>query len=138
MLDNIDAALESAISSHESGDLLIAGEKYLEILKANPNHPDANHNFGLLTVKLGEPLIAMKFLKTAIEANPTVSEYWVSCINTLIEIKDVDNAKIAFEKAKELGHSGDLFDKLESNLTLLVNENLEELEEEVSWVWEIN
>ena len=56
----------------------------------------------------------------------------VSCINTLIEIKDVDNAKIAFEKAKELGHSGDLFDKLESNLTLLVNENLEELEEEVS------
>ena len=70
MLDNIDAALESAISSHESGDLLIAGEKYLEILKANPNHPDANHNFGLLTVKLGEPLIAMQFLKTAIEANP--------------------------------------------------------------------
>ncbi len=113
MLDNIDAALESAISSHESGDLLIAGEKYLEILKANPNHPDANHNFGLLTVKLGEPFIAMQFLKTAIEANPTVSEYWVSCINTLIEIKDVDNAKIAY-------------------LTLLVNENLEELEEEVS------
>ena len=74
----------------------------------------------------------MQFLKTAIEANPTVSEYWVSCINTLIEIKDVDNAKIAFEKAKELGHSGDLFDKLESNLTLLVNENIEELEEEVS------
>ena len=35
MLDNVDAALESAISSHEAGDLLvIAGEKYLEILKA--------------------------------------------------------------------------------------------------------
>ena len=29
MLDNVDAALESAISSHEAGDLLVAGEKYL-------------------------------------------------------------------------------------------------------------
>ena len=33
MLDNVDATLESAIASHEAGDFLIAGEKYLEILK---------------------------------------------------------------------------------------------------------
>ena len=31
MLDNVDAALESAIASHEAGDLIVAGEKYLEI-----------------------------------------------------------------------------------------------------------
>ena len=30
MLDNVDATLESAIASHEAGDFLIAGEKYLE------------------------------------------------------------------------------------------------------------
>jgi|TARA_B100000963_G_scaffold91696_1_gene78880 tetratricopeptide (TPR) repeat protein len=125
MLDNVDAALESAISSHESGDLLIAGEKYLEILKAEPNHPDANHNFGLLTVTLGEPSIAIQFLKTAIESNPTVTEYWVSVINTLIEVEDAENAKIALEKAKELGHTGDVFDKLESNMMLLQQKDLE-------------
>ena len=119
MLDNIDAALESAISSHESGDLLIAGEKYLEILKANPNHPDANHNFGLLTVKLGEPAMGVQFLKTAIETNPTVAQYWVSIINTLLEIKDVENAKIALEKAKEVGHSDEVFEKLASNIEFL-------------------
>ena len=51
MLDNVDAALESAISSHEAGDLLIAGEKYLEILKADPRHPDANQNFAFLPAK---------------------------------------------------------------------------------------
>ena len=27
MLDNVDAALESAIASHEAGDLIVAGEK---------------------------------------------------------------------------------------------------------------
>ena len=116
MLDNVDAALESAIASHEAGDLLVAGEKYLEILKADPSHPDANHNFGLLTVKLGEPAMGVQFLKTAIETNPTVAQYWVSIINTLLEIKDVENAKIALEKAKEVGHSDEVFEKLASNI----------------------
>lgn len=119
MLDNVDAALESAIASHEAGDLLVAGEKYLEILKADPSHPDANHNFGLLTVKLGEPAMGVQFLKTAIETNPTVAQYWVSIINTLLEIKDVENAKIALEKAKEVGHSDEVFEKLASNIEFL-------------------
>ena len=119
MLDNVDAALESAIASHEAGDLLVAGEKYLEILKADPSHPDANHNFGLLTVKLGEPAMGVQFLKTAIETNPTVAQYWVSIISTLLEIKDVENAKIALEKAKEVGHSDEVFEKLASNIEFL-------------------
>ena len=119
MLDNVDAALESAIASHEAGDLLVAGEKYLEILKADPSHPDANHNFGLLTVKLGEPAMGVQFLRTAIETNPTVAQYWVSIISTLLEIKDVENARIALEKAKEVGHSDEVFEKLASNIEFL-------------------
>ena len=121
MLDNVDAALESAISSHEAGDLLVAGEKYLEILKADPSHPDANHNFGLLCSKLGEPAMGVQFLRTAIETNPTVAGYWISIIDTLIEIKDIENAKIALEKAKEVGHNGEVFEKLEANIDILRN-----------------
>ena len=119
MLDNVDAALESAIASHEAGDLIVAGEKYLEILKADPSHPDANHNFGLLTVKLGEPAMGVQFLRTAIETNPTIEQYWISIINTLLEIKDVENAKIALDKALEVGHDGKVFEKLSSNIELL-------------------
>ena len=125
MLDNVDAALESAISSHEAGDLLVAGEKYLEILKADPSHPDANHNFGLLCSKLGEPAMGVQFLRTAIEANPTVAGYWISIIDTLIEVKDVENAKIALEKAKEVGHNGEVFEKLEANIDILRNSKKE-------------
>ena len=125
MLDNVDAALESAISSHEAGDLLVAGEKYLEILKVDPSHPDANHNFGLLCSKLGEPAMGVQFLRTAIETNPKVAGFWISIINTLIEIKDVENAKIALEKAKEVGHNGEVFDKLEANIEMLRNSNIE-------------
>ena len=119
MLDNVDAALESAISSHEAGDLLLAGEKYLEILKADPSHADANHNFGLLCSKLGEPAMGVQFLRTAIESNPSVAGFWISIVTTLIEIKDVENAKIALETAKEVGHKGEVFEKLDSNIELL-------------------
>ena len=119
MLDNVDAALESAISSHEAGDLLVAGEKYLEILKADPSHPDANHNFGLLCSKLGEPAMGVQFLRTAIETNPTVAGYWITIIDTLIERKDGENATIALEKAKEVGHNDEVFEKLAANIEIL-------------------
>ena len=128
MLDNVDTTLEHAISAHESGNLVLAGEKYLEILNLDPKHPDANHNFGLIALKMDEQAMAVQFFKNAIEANPTVTEYWVSCINTLIELKDSKNAQIALDKAKEVGHVDEVFEKLSSNLKLLSQEMRETAE----------
>ena len=123
MLDNVDITLEHAISAHEAGDLVTAGEKYLEILNLEPNHPDANHNFGLIALKMDEQAMAVQFFKNAIEANPNIKEYWVSCINTLIELQDVQNAQIALDKAKEVGHIDEVFEKLASNLRLTIEES---------------
>ena len=124
MLDNVDTTLEHAISAHESGNLVLAGEKYLEILNLDPKHPDANHNFGLIALKMDEQAMAVQFFKNAIESNPSVTEYWVSCINTLIELKDIKNAQIALDKAKEVGQVDEVFAKLASNLKLLANEDV--------------
>ena len=122
MLDNVDITLEHAISAHEAGNLVLAGEKYLEVLNLDPNHPDANHNFGLIALKMDEQAMAVQFFKNAIESNPSIKEYWVSCINTLIELKDVQNAQIALDKAKEVGHIDEVFEKLASNLDLVTKE----------------
>ena len=125
MLDNVDITLEHAISAHEAGNLVLAGEKYLEVLNLDPNHPDANHNFGLIALKMDEQAMAIQFFKNAIESNPSIKEYWVSCINTLIELKDVKNAQIALDKAKEVGHIDEVFEKLASNLDLVIKESNE-------------
>ena len=122
MLDNVDITLEHAISAHEAGNLVLAGEKYLEVLNLDPNHPDANHNFGLIALKMDEQAMAVQFFKNAIESNPSIKEYWLSCINTLIELKDVKNAQIALDKAKEVGHIDEVFEKLASNLDLVTKE----------------
>jgi hypothetical protein len=63
--------------------------------------------------------MGVQFLRTAIETNPTIAGYWISIIDTLIEIKDIENAKIALEKAKEAGHNDDVFEKLASNIEIL-------------------
>ena len=63
--------------------------------------------------------MGVQFLRTAIETNPKVAGYWISIIDTLIEIKDVENAKIALEKAKEVGHNDEVFEKLAANIELL-------------------
>ena len=46
---------------------------YTAILKAQPKHPDANHNMGVLAVGVGKVQEALPFFKTALEANPRYS-----------------------------------------------------------------
>ena len=115
----IDQVLHKGIEAHDAGDIQLADSCFTAILKAQPTHPDANHNFGLLCAKLGEPAMGVQFLRTAIETNPTVAGYWISIIDTLIELKDGENAKIALEKAKEVGHNDEVFEKLAANIELL-------------------
>ena len=101
MLDNVDAALESAISSHEAGDLIVAGEKYLEILKVDPSHPDANHNLGVLLVNSKKFEQAIPHFSKALEANPSILQFWLSLIDVLLKLKRYEVARSVIEKAEE-------------------------------------
>ena len=66
---------------------------YTVILKAQPKHPDANHNMGVLAVGVGKVQEALPFFKTALEANPNISQCWLSYIDALVKEKQFDNAK---------------------------------------------
>lgn len=46
----IEQALELGISAHKEGKFLDAERYYKFILESQPNHPDANHNLGLLAI----------------------------------------------------------------------------------------
>ena len=45
---SIKQALLNGIKAHKAGKLAEAKRYYSAILKAIPNHPDANHNLGYL------------------------------------------------------------------------------------------
>ena len=114
----LDQFLQKGIEAHKAGNVQEADRYYTAILKAQPKHPDANHNMGLLAVGLGKMQEALPFFKTALEANSTVAQYWLSYINALIKIDRIADAKTVFDQAKNNGVKGDGFDKIESRLVI--------------------
>ena len=69
----IDQALQKGIEAHKAGQVQEADRLYTAIFKAQPKHPDANHNMGVFAVGVGK-VEALPFFKTALEVNPV----WLS------------------------------------------------------------
>jgi len=112
----IDQALQKGVAAHKAGQVQEADRLYTAILKAQPKHPDANHNMGVLAVGVGKVEQALPFFKTALEANPVTGQYYLSYIDTLIKLDKLADAKAVLDQAKSKGAKGDGFDKLEQRL----------------------
>ena len=97
----LDQALQKGIEAHKAGNIQEADRCYTAILKANPNHPDANHNIGVLAVGVGKVQEALPFFKTALKANPSIEQFWLSYIDALIKAKFFKEASKAIKKAKK-------------------------------------
>jgi len=112
----INQALLQGFEAHKVGRLQEAYRIYATILKVQPNHPDANHNTGVLTVAFGKIELALPFFKNALEANPNTAQFWHSYIDALIKVKRLKDAKALLDQAKSNGAKGDGFDQLEQRL----------------------
>ena len=121
----IDQALQQGVEAHKAGQAQEADRLYTAILKAQPKHPDANHNMGVLAVGVGKVQEALPFFKTALEANPATAQFWLSYIDALIKLGKLADAKAVLGKAKSKGTNGDGFDKLEQRLQEVGQEPLE-------------
>ncbi len=109
----IEQALQQAIEAHRAGKLQVADALYRAILRAQPGHPDANHNLGVLEVSLNNSEAALPLFKTALEANPNHGQFWLSYIDTLIKEKQLGNAKQVLELGRKRGLAGEKVDALE-------------------------
>ena len=112
----LDQALQKGVEAHKAGKAEEADRYYTAILKAQPKHPDANHNMGVLAVGVGKVQEALPFFKTALEANPKIAQYWLSYIEALIKLGRIEDAKSVFDQAKSNGAHGDGFDILQQQL----------------------
>jgi flagellar basal body rod protein FlgC len=65
----LEQALQKGIETHKVGKVQEADRYYTAILKADPKHPDANHNMGVLAVGVDKVQESLPFFKTALEAN---------------------------------------------------------------------
>ena len=112
----VDQALKKGIEAHKAGKFQEADRYYTAILKANPKHPDANHNMGVLAVSVGKVEVSLTFFETALEANAEISQFWLSYIDAFIKLGRLADAEAVFDQAKSKGAKGNGFDKLELEL----------------------
>jgi tetratricopeptide (TPR) repeat protein/SAM-dependent methyltransferase len=114
----IEEALQKVVEAHKAGQIQEADRLYTAILQAQPKHPDANHNMGVLAVGVGKVQEALPFFKTALEANPNISQYWLSYIDALINLDLIADAKAVLAEANGKGAKGEAFDQLEQRLNV--------------------
>ena len=108
----LDQALQKGIEAHKAGKVQEADQYYTAILQAQPTHPDANHNMGVLAISVGKVEQALPFFKKALEANSTVEQFWISYIDALIKAEKLQEAKAALAQAKDAGVKDDTLHQL--------------------------
>ena len=96
----VGQALQQAIAAHREGRLPEAERLYRAILQSQPNHPDANHNLGVLIASANDPELALPLLKTALKTHPKIEQFWLSYINALIDLGWFENAWTALDESR--------------------------------------
>ena len=112
----LDQTLQKGVDAHKAGEVQEADRLYTAILQAQPKHPDANHNMGVLAVGVGKIQEALPFFKVALDANSSIGQFWLSYIDALIKLDRIAEAQAVFDQAKDKGANGEAFNHLEQRL----------------------
>jgi tetratricopeptide (TPR) repeat protein len=72
---SLQQALDLAVQHHQAGRLREAEGIYRQILAADPNNAHALHLLGLVSSQVGQPDMAVQYIRRAIEQNPTAALY---------------------------------------------------------------
>jgi tetratricopeptide (TPR) repeat protein len=109
-------ALQEAVELHKAGKLAEARRLYLAILKAQPVHPGAHHNLGVIAMQTGQTKAALPHFKVALETTPSRGQYWISYVNTLINLGETDAARRILAQGRSMGLKGPVADNLSAIL----------------------
>ena len=101
-----------AAAYHQSGKLQEAMELYRAILQDHPNHPEVNHNMGVLAVQMKQPASALSYLMSALETDPARKQYWLSYIDALFQLGQFEAAREVLALAQHNGLAGEEVDAL--------------------------
>lgn len=102
-MSELDELLQQALNHHQQGRLEEAEQLYRAVLRSVPRHPEAHHKLGQLTRQRGQPRAALHHLVTAVSANPTVGQYWLSLVEALLECGEYAEAERVLADGHTLG-----------------------------------
>ena len=74
-------SLAVSMTKHREGQLAEAEQMHRQVLRWQPDQPDAYHLLGLLAAQLNQPDDALPLFERAITLNPIVPEYHANYAN---------------------------------------------------------
>ncbi len=112
----IEQSLHQAIAHHQAGRLQEAGDIYRAILQSHPNHPEANHNMGVLAVQMKLPTAGLPYFIAALNADPARRQYWLNYIDALLQVGQLEDARQVLTLARQHGLEGDEVEAMAARL----------------------
>ncbi len=98
----IKQTLERAVQYHRAGDLGQAEQFYNEILRHNPQHPDALHLLGVIAHQRGQHADAIDLIQRALKKNNRNVHFYIHLGQACRQAKRLDAAIQALKKATKL------------------------------------
>jgi tetratricopeptide (TPR) repeat protein len=80
----VNEVLQMANQHKNAGELEQAEPLYLEIIKIQPDHAEANHNLGVIETQTKGALVALPRFEIAVQNQPENEQFWVSYIDALM------------------------------------------------------
>src|ERR1700723_1639701 len=112
----LEGLLHQAVTHHQAGNLADAEKLYRAILTKQPGHPDANHNLGVLVIGSGHATAALAYFQAALQANLNKGQFWLSCIDALIQVAQLEAARKMLDLGVQSGLHGPAVDLLRKRL----------------------
>jgi tetratricopeptide (TPR) repeat protein len=113
---DVSDLVQEANIAQNADDLRRAEELYLMALDEDPQHPDANHNLGLLYLSVNLSEKALPLLRKALEARPEFDHFWVSYFHGLVYNKMFAEGQAILEAGTENGLDRDTLAQLQQIL----------------------
>ncbi|HTH94926.1 MAG TPA: tetratricopeptide repeat protein, partial [Rhodocyclaceae bacterium] len=99
----IEEAFNSAVTHYRNGQFEMAEQLFRAILELEPNHANANYNLGLLAAHFKRMPEALGFLNKALMAAPHETSFWLSYLEALASIGDIDTARQTLALSRQHG-----------------------------------
>lgn len=112
----IGEKLRAAIARQQDGGYAEAESLYRAVLEAVPEHPVANHNLGVMAMRVGRPQFGIAFLKKAVAAQPKEAQYWASLVQCWYVLGEWERAVMLLENAGSKGLDHPQFARLRASM----------------------
>jgi protein O-GlcNAc transferase len=112
----LERLLQQAVIHHQAGKVAEAERLYRSILSRQPGHPDANHNLGVLIAATGHAAAALPYFQAALQAKPNHGQFWLSCIDALIQVSQFEAARQMLDIGVQSGLRGPAMESLRNRL----------------------